>query len=115
MVSLETYAKFPLAHTFEVHRQAFVGGAKVRARRICERRKSILRADEHSPYSNTEILLQFVQAITEDATRDASVLAQIRPDGSVLQVSESNGDIHDDLNSTCNARQLQAMRKGIVE
>jgi hypothetical protein len=42
---------------------------------------------------NTEILLQFVQAIKEDATRDASALALIRPDGSVLQVSESNGDV----------------------
>jgi hypothetical protein len=61
MVSLETYAKVPLAQAFEVHRQAFVGGAKVRARSVYMRGEtassglmSIL------PTQNTEILLQFV-------------------------------------------------------
>lgn len=51
MVSLETYAKFPLAQAFEVHRQAFVGGAKVRAISIHEGRNSILRADEDLVHS----------------------------------------------------------------
>lgn len=51
MVSLETYAKIPLAQTFEFQTQASVGGAKVRARSIHERKNSILRADEHFAYS----------------------------------------------------------------